>query len=461
MTPAHTAPEQFNGSAPSVGSDVYALASTLFTLLSGTSPFQGRPDESIFALLARVGSEPPPDLRRHGVPDALARVIEQGLAKDPQHRASSALAFGQALQAAQAACGVPVTALPVAQEDGAAPAGGVATNPLNAPTAAARFAATPAPTPPAPYPPAPYPPPPYQPAAHAGSGYPPSPSPYPTAGYPTPPGPPPPPPSPPSGPAPTPGRSRRGLVLALVAGLAAVVVVAVLVVLNQRSSSGVQVDSATSSATSSASSSPATTGPASSTSPADSGTSTDPVTQTTSAAGTGGAADGLLLPASDPTLSGWTAGGGLLEGLSQNEFDTTYCNKTVHVDTDQRAQAAYSRSLTDVINQRVYRLGAGGAAKALAGIRDSAKACSTWTEQGILGPSQYSIKVGPAIKAGDESAVFELSTATGVHTYEIILRVGDDLTVLEYGRATAMTGQDATLAGKLATAAAGRLGGTS
>src|SRR4051812_7776076 len=101
MTPSHTAPEQFQGSPPSEATDVYALASTLFTLLAGVSPFQGRPEESIFALIARAATETAPDLGTRGVPEPLAAVIARGLEKDPAHRPASALEFGRMLQQAQ------------------------------------------------------------------------------------------------------------------------------------------------------------------------------------------------------------------------------------------------------------------------------------------------------------------------------------------------------------------------
>ena len=119
MTPSHTAPEQFAGGPASVVTDVYALASTLFTLLLGRSPFHGNRDESVYALIARATNEPVPDLRPHGIPDDLARVIEQGLDKDAQARPQSALAFGQRLQGVQSGVGLVVTALPLPQEHGA------------------------------------------------------------------------------------------------------------------------------------------------------------------------------------------------------------------------------------------------------------------------------------------------------------------------------------------------------
>jgi serine/threonine protein kinase len=123
MTPSHASQEQFAGEPPSEVTDVYALASTLFTVLTGSSPFQGHPDESIYALIRRAMTEPPPDLRPFGVPDPLARVIEQGLSKHPGDRPPSGEALGRLLQDAQAAMGVAVTPLPIPRLGGVSSGG--------------------------------------------------------------------------------------------------------------------------------------------------------------------------------------------------------------------------------------------------------------------------------------------------------------------------------------------------
>jgi non-specific serine/threonine protein kinase len=117
MTPSHTAPEQFQGGPPSEATDVYALASTLFTLLAGATPFQGRPEESIFALIARAATETAPDLRERGVPEPLARAVALGLEKDPKRRPGTALEFGRLLQQAQQALTGTATPLPVPQDE--------------------------------------------------------------------------------------------------------------------------------------------------------------------------------------------------------------------------------------------------------------------------------------------------------------------------------------------------------
>lgn len=116
MTPAHGAPELLAAGKPSVASDVYGLASTLHTLIRGQAPFARHGEESIFPMLARIATEPPPDLHLVGVPDEIARVVERAMAKHPSARPPTARAFGEALQQAQARLRLPVTDLPIADE---------------------------------------------------------------------------------------------------------------------------------------------------------------------------------------------------------------------------------------------------------------------------------------------------------------------------------------------------------
>jgi len=118
----HAAPEVLAGEDPTAASDVYSLASTLFTLLAGRPPFGMTGDEGLVATLARISGEPPPDLRWHGVPDEVCRVVEQGLAKSPTDRQHDMAQLGRQLQAAQAALGQPITRLAIETPAAARPA---------------------------------------------------------------------------------------------------------------------------------------------------------------------------------------------------------------------------------------------------------------------------------------------------------------------------------------------------
>lgn len=110
---AHAAPELIDGKPPSVQSDVYGLASTILTLMTGHPPFSRDTDESIVPLLARIATEPVPDLRQRGVPTGFCVVFEQAMAKDPARRFESVAGFGRALQDAQRSERVDVTPLEV------------------------------------------------------------------------------------------------------------------------------------------------------------------------------------------------------------------------------------------------------------------------------------------------------------------------------------------------------------
>ncbi|MGZ6978831.1 MAG: protein kinase domain-containing protein, partial [Acidimicrobiia bacterium] len=105
----HAAPEVLSGKRPNEASDLYSLASTIFALLAGHAPFQRETDESIVPLFARAATEPVPDLRAQGIPDAICVAVEAGLAKDPIDRPASAAEFGTMLQSAQRGLGLEAT----------------------------------------------------------------------------------------------------------------------------------------------------------------------------------------------------------------------------------------------------------------------------------------------------------------------------------------------------------------
>jgi serine/threonine protein kinase len=105
-TYAHAAPELLDGKPPSPASDVYSLASTVYSLITGRAPFvSDADDDTLPAVIARIATQPPPDLRAQGVPESVCAALEQGLAKDPTQRTASAATFGHELQAALRAAG--------------------------------------------------------------------------------------------------------------------------------------------------------------------------------------------------------------------------------------------------------------------------------------------------------------------------------------------------------------------
>ena len=88
-TPLYMSPEQAAGEAANTQSDIYCLGATLFHLLAGQPPFTG---QNIGMVLQQHIEKPPPDLREINseVPDSLAEIITQMLAKSPAERFADA-----------------------------------------------------------------------------------------------------------------------------------------------------------------------------------------------------------------------------------------------------------------------------------------------------------------------------------------------------------------------------------
>lgn len=114
---SYSAPEVLNGRPPTAASDIYGLSAALFSIIAGRAAFERREGEEIIAQFLRITGQPVPDLRGHGVPDALCDVLERAMAKEPTDRFASAEEFGRALQRVQREAGLPVAemALPAAR----------------------------------------------------------------------------------------------------------------------------------------------------------------------------------------------------------------------------------------------------------------------------------------------------------------------------------------------------------
>lgn len=108
---AYVPPEVLDGDEPDARSDVYGLAATLYALASGRPPFVTDATQSMARTLARTMTEPPPRLDE--VPEQLAEIVLQGMAKDPAGRPPSAEAFGHALQDLQTSHAIATTDLVV------------------------------------------------------------------------------------------------------------------------------------------------------------------------------------------------------------------------------------------------------------------------------------------------------------------------------------------------------------
>lgn len=92
------APEVAEGSRAAVASDVYGLAATLYSLLTGRSPYQrlGEPNEWS-DLLRRLRSGVPEPLDRPDLPQSVEQVLMTALARDPRGRPGSAVEFATRL----------------------------------------------------------------------------------------------------------------------------------------------------------------------------------------------------------------------------------------------------------------------------------------------------------------------------------------------------------------------------
>ena len=92
-TPRYMAPEQLDGSPVDARTDLFALGVMLYELASGARPWAGH---SAVAIAVAQATRPPRPLG-HATPPALAAIIEQCLALDPDQRPQSASAIAAAL----------------------------------------------------------------------------------------------------------------------------------------------------------------------------------------------------------------------------------------------------------------------------------------------------------------------------------------------------------------------------
>ena len=97
-TARYISPEGAQGNAVGPASDVYSIATLLFQMLAGRTPFEG--DQAVGLLVQQIHDAPPylkSIPRAEYVPDPLADVIMANLAKDPKAREQDARALGHAI----------------------------------------------------------------------------------------------------------------------------------------------------------------------------------------------------------------------------------------------------------------------------------------------------------------------------------------------------------------------------
>lgn len=106
-SPAFMAPEVLRGEQPTELSDVYGLAATLFSLITGHAALERRAGEKVVAQFVRMTSQPLADLRGFELPSDLSGAIEAAMSPEKSERPRSAAEFGVMLQQVEAKHGLP------------------------------------------------------------------------------------------------------------------------------------------------------------------------------------------------------------------------------------------------------------------------------------------------------------------------------------------------------------------
>ncbi|HEX6599961.1 MAG TPA: protein kinase [Gemmatimonadaceae bacterium] len=96
-TPAYMSPEQASGDTLGASSDIYSLACVVYEMLAGEPPLRGN---NVRATLAKQVTVTPRAIRvlRAEVPAGVERALARALAKAPDHRFDTVMAFADALR---------------------------------------------------------------------------------------------------------------------------------------------------------------------------------------------------------------------------------------------------------------------------------------------------------------------------------------------------------------------------
>ena len=111
-TPVYMSPEQISGAAVDHRTDIFALGTILYEMLTGGRPFRGTTQMQLAASILR---DPLPAIGKPGVPGELTDLIERCLAKNPEERLSSARLLAKGLQSINSGS-IPVSTAGVASE---------------------------------------------------------------------------------------------------------------------------------------------------------------------------------------------------------------------------------------------------------------------------------------------------------------------------------------------------------
>ena len=106
-TARYISPEGAQGEKVGPQGDVYSIATMVYQMLAGRTPFEG--DQAVALLVQQIHDAPPPlksIARAAYVPEPIASVVMKNLSKRPEERAENARAFGRALLEAAVASGL-------------------------------------------------------------------------------------------------------------------------------------------------------------------------------------------------------------------------------------------------------------------------------------------------------------------------------------------------------------------
>ena len=113
-SPPWAPPEQLRGEeALTLAADVYGLAATVYTMLTGHAPHTDRaPDgrNDLLSMLQRAQAGRIPPITRPDAPEQLRRVLRTAMAPRPENRFATVLAFARELQQVQRSLGQAPTA---------------------------------------------------------------------------------------------------------------------------------------------------------------------------------------------------------------------------------------------------------------------------------------------------------------------------------------------------------------
>ena len=105
----YMSPEQVQGGALSVTSDLYSVGIVLYQMLTGVVPFPQETDGGFEVMRAHVDIPPPPlSSRRPDAPSGFQMVLARALAKDPGQRHPDAVSFSLAVDAASQSRAEPI-----------------------------------------------------------------------------------------------------------------------------------------------------------------------------------------------------------------------------------------------------------------------------------------------------------------------------------------------------------------